>query len=75
MKAKPKRKSASVSNKRKKPTFKLPKLVDDPILADEIRESFKRAFFVKEMKYSTQLVYDDKDCPLSKNNPSLEQKV
>lgn len=51
MKIKPKRRSVSLSLKRKKPSFKLPTLVDDPIMDQEIKESYKRAFFVKGMQY------------------------
>lgn len=65
----------SVNTKRKKPTFKLPPLIDDPLLKDEIQESFKRAFFVKGMKYATSLVYDDEKVPESMNDPKLERVV
>jgi myosin-crossreactive antigen len=59
MKIKPKKRSVSCTNKRKKPVFKLPKEVDDPLLQGDIRDSFKRAFFAKNMKYSTTLVYSE----------------
>jgi|LauGreDrversion4_2_1035121.scaffolds.fasta_scaffold358283_2 hypothetical protein len=62
MKVKPKRKSVSLSLQRKKPTFKLPKLIDDPLIEDEVRDSFKRAFFAKDFTYTTKLVYDKEDC-------------
>jgi hypothetical protein len=75
MKAKPKRRSASVSNKRKKPIFKLPKLVDDPLINDDITDSFRRAFWVKEMNYTTKLVFDDDGCPESMNNAIYEPRV
>jgi hypothetical protein len=68
-----KRRSVSCNIKRKKPCFKLPKLIDDPLLSDDILESFKQAFFAKSMNYTTELVYDSPDCPPEKNNPSLEQ--
>ena len=68
MKAKPKRKSVSVTAKRRANNLKLPKLIDDPILIDEIRESFKRSFFVKGMKYTTSLVFDTEACPEDKND-------
>lgn len=74
MKAKAKRRSVSLSVKRKKPCFKLPNLVDDPILDEEIKNSFKRAFFVKDMKYSTALVHDLEECPASMNDPNLDQQ-
>jgi hypothetical protein len=74
MKAKVKRRSVSLSVKRKKPCFKLPNLVDDPILDEEIKNSFKRAFFVKDMKYSTALVHDLEECPASMNDPNLDQQ-
>ena len=74
MKAKVKRRSVSLSVKRKKPCFKLPNLVDDPILDEEIKNSFKRAFFVKDMKYSTALVHDLEKCPASMNDPNLDQQ-
>ena len=73
MKVKAKRRSVSLSVKRKKPCFKLPNLVDDPLLDEEIRDSFKRAFFVKDMKYSTSLVYDLEECSASMNDPNLEK--
>ena len=73
MKVKAKRRSVSLSVKRRKPSFKLPNLVDDPLLDEEIRDSFKRAFFVKDMKYSTSLVYDLEECPASMNDPNLEK--
>lgn len=38
-----------------------------------MRDSFKRAFFVKGMTYVTELIYDSPDCPSSKNDPSLEK--
>lgn len=63
-KIKQKRKSLSCSLKRKKPCFKLPKLiVDDPLLDDDVRDSFKRAFFAKGFTYATDLVYNSDDCP------------
>jgi hypothetical protein len=74
MKPKAKRRSVSLSVKRKKPCFKLPNLVDDPILDEEIKNSFKRAFFVKDMKYSTALVHDLEECPASMNDPNLDQQ-
>ena len=74
MKAKAKRRSVSLSVKRKRPCFKLPNLVDDPILDEEIKNSFKRAFFVKDMKYSTALVHDLEECPASMNDPNLDQQ-
>ncbi|TNV79602.1 hypothetical protein FGO68_gene11366 [Halteria grandinella] len=75
MKVKAKKRSASVSNKRKKPSFKLPALIDDPLLDDDVKDSFKRSFYVKGMRYVTSLVYDHNDCPESMNDPALEAKV
>ena len=75
MKMKHKRKSVSCQNKRNKNSFKLPKLVDDPLIVDEIWESFKRALFVKGMKYTTHQVFDHEGCPEEMNNPSLEIKI
>lgn len=75
MKVKPKRKSVSVSIKRKKPCFKLPRLVDDPLLQYDIKDSLKRAFYVKGMIYVNSLVYDREDCQEDKNDPKLEAKV
>lgn len=74
MKVKPKRRSVSLTVKRKKPSFKLPNIVDDPILDDEIKDSFKRAFYVKDMKYSTELVYDLEECPATMNDPKLDKQ-
>ena len=67
-----KRRSVSMSIKRKKPLFKLPPLCDDPLLEEEVRDSFRRAFFAKGMKYSYELVYDLEECPSSKNDPELD---
>ena len=75
MKMKQKRKSLSCTNKRKKPTFKVITEYDDPLIEEDILNSFKRALFAKGMKYVTSLVYDCEDCPESKNNPSLESVV
>ena len=72
IKVKAKRRSVSLTIKRKKPCFKLPNLVDDPLLDEEVRDSFKRAFFVKDMKYSTALVHDLEECPPSMNDPNLD---
>lgn len=72
MKTAQKRKSHSVSTKRNKPLFKLPKILDDPLLDDEVRDSIKRAFFAKGFTYATSLVYDSPDCPETFNDPSLE---
>lgn len=72
MKAKPKRRSVSVSKKRKKPIFKLPKPVDDPLVSDDIVDSFRRAFWVKDMTYTTKLVFDDKDCQEAMNSQAFE---
>ncbi len=47
-------KKKSLSLTRKKYTFKLPELIDDPILESEVRDSFKRAFFVKNLTYKNE---------------------
>ena len=75
MKIRTKRKSVSVTNKRKKIAFRLPKIIDDPLVLYDITESFKSSFFAKGMKYTTELVYDSKDCPESMNDPKREGKV
>ena len=53
MNKKAKRKSVSVSVKKKKYTFKLPKLIDDTNIEEEVRDSFRRAFFAKNMIYTS----------------------
>jgi hypothetical protein len=72
---KAKKRSLSVTSKRKKPTFQLPNIVEDPLVRDNIRESFKRAFYSKGMKYVTSLVYDRPDCTEDTNDPKREKKV
>jgi hypothetical protein len=69
---KQKRRSVSMTIKRKKPIFKLPTGFDDPLLQEEVRDSFRRAFFAKGMKYSSELIFDSEDCPASKNDPELD---
>ena len=49
--------------------------VDDPKLKMEIFESIHRAFYLKDMKYANQLVYDDPQVPRTMNNASLEGGV
>ena len=71
---KPQRKK-SLSQTRKKNIFRLPKLLDDPILEQEIKDSFKVGLFAKGMKYTTHQVYDDPKCPESMNNPDLESNI
>lgn len=44
----------SVSLTRKKHLFKLPKLLDDPLAELEVRNSFKRAFFAKDLIYTNK---------------------
>jgi len=73
MKVKGKRRSVSCSIKRKKNCLKVPKLIDDPLTFDEVRESFKRAFFAKGFKYTTEQVFDSPECPPAKNDPKLEK--
>jgi hypothetical protein len=75
MKAKAKRRSVSCSIKRKKNCLKVPKLIDEPLTFDEVRESFKRAFFAKGFKYTTVQVFDSPDCPPAKNDPKLEKTL
>jgi hypothetical protein len=55
--------------KRKKPVFKLlpESVVDNSDLQEEVRESFRRAFFAKGMSYASELVYDSEECPASRN--------
>ena len=65
----------SVSLTRKRATWKLPGPYPDPITELEVRESFKRAFFVKDMTYSHKQVYDDPDCPEELNDARLEPVV
>ncbi|CDW89782.1 histone-lysine n-methyltransferase atxr6-like [Stylonychia lemnae] len=71
---KPQRKK-SLSQTRKKNIFKLPKLTDDPILEQEIRNSIRLGLFAKGMKYTHQQVFDDPKCPQSMNNPELERNI
>ena len=58
-----KRKSFSVSLKRKNPAdvLKLPPSQSElgPELSAKVSESFAWAFFTKKMKYTSELVYDD----------------
>lgn len=75
MKIKPKRKSVSCTNKRSKPVFKLPKLIDDPLILDDVRDSFKRAFFTKGFTYATELTFDSPLCPPDMNDSKFETKV
>ena len=72
MKIEQKRKSVSLSIKRKKNSFNLPDLIDDPLLENEIKDKFQRAFFSKGMKYTTKLVYDTPECSEHMNDPNLD---
>eukprot|EP00347_Sterkiella_histriomuscorum_P019555 403341187 len=65
----------SVSLTRKKNIFKLSKLIDDPLTEHEIRQSFERAFFAKDLTYANKQIYDDPLCLESKNNINLEPNV
>ena len=68
-----KRKSFSVSLKRKKPAevLKLPPSHNElgPEQSAQISESFAWAFFTKKMQYTSELVYDDPQVPVTMNQP------
>lgn len=65
----------SVSLTRKKNVLKVSKLIEDPLIELEVRESFKKAFFIKDLTYSCKQVYEHPDCPPSMNDPTREPSI
>ena len=72
-----KRKSFSLSLKRRKvDSLKLPATFNDPQLVKQITDSFAWAFFTKQMRYASNLVYDHPKVPQSMNKPAeLEPRL